>query len=68
MSRHGTTSWRWWAAGSPGPKGRIPRDPPTQRDSGNGVRALIIDTGYAGGEARDAAISRVREKLDLRSG
>ena len=50
----------------PGPKGRIPRDPP-QRDSGNGGRALI-DTGYVGGEARDAAVSRVREKLDLQSG
>ena len=51
----------------PGPKGRIPRDPP-QRDSGNRGRALI-DTGYVGGdEARDAAMSRVREKLDLQSG
>ena len=44
----------------------LPRDPP-QRDTGNRGRALI-DTGYVGGEARDAAMSRVREKLDLQSG
>ena len=59
------------AAGElPGPKGRIPRDPP-QRDSGNRGRALIdMMYIYVGGEARDdaAAMSRVREKLDLQSG
>ena len=51
----------------PGPKGRIPRDLP-QRESGNGGRALVDSTGYVGGEARDAAMSRVRETLDLQSG
>ena len=60
-SRH-VRSWRLLADSTQGPKGRIPRDPP-QRDCGNRGRALI----HVGGEARDAAMSRVSEQLDLQS-
>ena len=44
----------------PGPKGRIPRDPP-QRDSGNGGRALI-DTGYMSEERQRQRRCRVQSE------